>query len=72
MAAAPELDPKYDNFDYPTVAATNAPGHAGHLTKEQEAQVHQLRAMLEQSGCTERLDTLTLVCSCRLYPVVFG
>ncbi|KAF2155221.1 hypothetical protein K461DRAFT_222086 [Myriangium duriaei CBS 260.36] len=61
MSAAPELDPKYDDFDFPTVSATNQPGHAGHLTKEQEAQVHQLRAMLEQAGCKERLDTLTLL-----------
>ena len=59
--SAPELDPKYDDYDFPTISATNQPGHAGHLTKEQEAQVHQLRAMLEQDGCKERLDTLTLV-----------
>lgn len=59
----PELatDPKYDNYDFPTVSATNLPGHAGHLTKEQEAQVFQLRSMLEQAGCKEGLDTLTLV-----------
>ena len=55
------LDPKYDDYDFPTVSATNQPGHAGHLTKEQEAHVHQLRTMLEQAGYSERLDTLTLV-----------
>ncbi|GAM83259.1 hypothetical protein ANO11243_012450 [Dothideomycetidae sp. 11243] len=59
--SAPELDPKYDDFDFPTISATNQPGHAGHLTKAQEAQVHQLRAMLEQAGCKDRLDTLTLL-----------
>lgn len=59
----PELatDPKYDDYDFPTVSATNQPGHAGHLTKEQEAQVYQLRTMLEQEGHKDRLDTLTLV-----------
>lgn len=56
-----KLDPKYDNFDFPTTSATNQPGHPGHLTGEQEAQVNQLRMMLEQAGYTERLDTLTLV-----------
>ena len=55
------LDPKYDDYDYPTTAPTKQSGHPGHLTPEQEAQVHQLRMMLEQRGYTERLDTLTLV-----------
>ncbi|KFZ16625.1 hypothetical protein V501_02128 [Pseudogymnoascus sp. VKM F-4519 (FW-2642)] len=66
MAAPAEIvplktDPKYDDYDFPTVSATNQPGHAGHLTPEQEAQVHQLRMSLEQKGFTERLDTLTLL-----------
>ncbi|OBT71315.1 hypothetical protein VF21_09120 [Pseudogymnoascus sp. 05NY08] len=67
MAAPPaeivplKTDPKYDDYDFPTVSATNQSGHAGHLTPEQEAQVHQLRMSLEQKGFTERLDTLTLL-----------
>ncbi|KAL5353996.1 cytosolic factor, phosphatidylinositol/phosphatidylcholine transfer protein [Pseudogymnoascus australis] len=56
-----KTDPKYDDYDFPTVSATNQSGHAGHLTPEQEAQVHQLRMSLEQKGFTERLDTLTLL-----------
>lgn len=67
MAAAPtselKLDPKYDHYDYPTVAPTAQPGHPGHTTPEQDAQVFQLRTQLEQSGHTKNLDTLTLVCS---------
>ena len=55
------LDPKYDHYDYPTTAPMKQSGHPGHLTPEQEAQVYQLRMMLEQRGYTERLDTLTLV-----------
>lgn len=55
------MDPKYDNFDYPTTTPETQPGHPGHTTKEQDAQVHQLRAMLEQEGYRERLDTLTLL-----------
>jgi hypothetical protein len=58
------LDPKYDHYDYPTTAPTKQSGHPGHLTQEQEAQVHQLRMKLEAAGYTERLDTLTLVCGC--------
>lgn len=56
-----ELDPKYDDYDFPTTAPEQQPGHPGHTTKEQDAQVHQLRAMLEQEGYTDRLDTLTLL-----------
>ncbi|KAG8630504.1 hypothetical protein KVT40_002123 [Elsinoe batatas] len=56
-----KLDEKYDHYDYPTTSATNQPGHPGHLTPEQEAQVSQFRMMLEQAGYTERLDTLTLL-----------
>lgn len=57
-----ELDPKYDHYDYPTIAPVAKPGHPGHLTDPQQAQVHQLRMMLETEGYTKRLDTLTLVC----------
>lgn len=66
MAAAPahelKLDPKYDDYDYPTVAPTPQNGHPGHTTPEQDAQVFQLRTQLEQAGYTKNLDTLTLVC----------
>ena len=55
------LDPKYDHYDYPTTAPTPQNGHPGHTTPEQDAQVHQLRALLEQAGYTKNLDTLTLV-----------
>ncbi|KAI6365699.1 cytosolic factor, phosphatidylinositol/phosphatidylcholine transfer protein [Pyricularia grisea] len=61
-APAPlQLDPKYDDYDFPTVAPVPAPGHPGHLTAEQQAQVSQLRLMLESQGYTDRLDTLTLL-----------
>ncbi|KAI9850989.1 MAG: cytosolic factor, phosphatidylinositol/phosphatidylcholine transfer protein [Thelocarpon superellum] len=56
-----ELDPKYDHYDYPTTSPDVRPGHPGHTTKEQDAQVHQLRMLLEASDVTERLDTLTLL-----------
>lgn len=56
-----ELDPKYDDYDFPTTSPETQSGHPGHTTKEQDAQVHQLRAMLEHEGFTERLDTLTLL-----------
>jgi hypothetical protein len=36
-------------------------GHPGHTTPEQDAQVFQLRSILEGLGYTERLDTLTLL-----------
>jgi len=61
MSAGIKQDPKYDNYDFPTVSANNQPGHPGHTTPEQDAHVHQLRTMLEQAGYTDRLDTLTLV-----------
>lgn len=65
MAAAPahevKLDPKYDDYDYPTVAPTAQNGHPGHTTPEQDAQVFQLRTQLEQAGYTKNLDTLTLL-----------
>jgi hypothetical protein len=56
-----DLDPKYDDYDYPVTAPETQSGHPGHTTKEQDAQVHQLRAMLEQAGYKDRLDTLTLL-----------
>jgi CRAL/TRIO, N-terminal domain len=56
-----DLDPKYDHYDFPTTAPETQSGHPGHTTKEQDAQVHQLRQMLEQAGYKERLDTLTLL-----------
>lgn len=56
-----ELDPKYDNYDFPTTSPTPQSGHPGYTTAEQDAKVHQLRMMLEQGGYHERLDTLTLV-----------
>jgi hypothetical protein len=56
-----DLDPKYDKFDFPTTAPEQQSGHPGHTTKEQDAQVHQLRSALEQAGCKDRLDTLTLL-----------
>ncbi|KAK4098689.1 hypothetical protein N658DRAFT_499144 [Parathielavia hyrcaniae] len=66
MAAAPapsplELDPKYDDYDYPTTAPVPNSGHPGYLTAQQQAQVHQLRMALEAEGFTDRLDTLTLL-----------
>jgi hypothetical protein len=56
-----DLDPKYDDYDFPTTAPETQSGHPGHTTKEQDAQVHQLRAMLEKEGYKDRLDTLTLL-----------
>ncbi|KAK6199010.1 peptide chain release factor 1 [Pestalotiopsis sp. IQ-011] len=56
-----KLDPKYDDYDFPTTAPEAASGHPGHLSEEQEAQVVQFRLMLEQEGYTQRLDTLTLL-----------
>lgn len=56
-----ELDPKYDDYDFPTVAPVKQDGHPGHLTPEQIEKVKQLRTTLEGKGYTDRLDTLTLV-----------
>ncbi|KAH6654707.1 Sec14 cytosolic factor [Truncatella angustata] len=56
-----QLDPKYDDYDFPTTAPEAASGHPGHLSEQQQAQVVQLRLMLEQEGYTQRLDTLTLL-----------
>ncbi|KND89300.1 Sec14 cytosolic factor, partial [Tolypocladium ophioglossoides CBS 100239] len=58
---AMDLDTKYDNYDFPYTAAEAPQGHAGNLTEEQIAQVHQLRMMLESEGYTDRLDTLTML-----------
>ena len=56
-----EKHPKYDDYEYPTTAPTKQSGHPGHTTKEQDAQVYQLRTQLEQLGYTERLDTLSML-----------
>lgn len=66
MAATPAArevptDPKYDDYDFPTVSPTVQSGHPGHTTEEQDAQIFQLRSLLEQAGYTKNLDTLTLV-----------
>jgi len=61
MAAAAGLDPKYDHYDFPTVAAVSQKGHAGHTTDMENAQVFQLRSMLEAAGYKENLDLLTLL-----------
>lgn len=55
------LDPKHDDYDFPTTAPDAKTGHPGHTTPEQDAQIYQLRTILEQLGYTERLDTLTLL-----------
>ncbi|KAF2758128.1 hypothetical protein EJ05DRAFT_500647 [Pseudovirgaria hyperparasitica] len=54
-------DPKYDDYDYPIEAPEPKPGHPGFTTPEQDAQVAQLRMMLEAAGYTERLDTLSML-----------
>ena len=56
-----DLDPKYDDYDFPTTAPETQSGHPGHTTKEQDAKVHQLRTMLEQADYKERLDTLSML-----------
>lgn len=60
-ASGMELDPKYDNYDFPTTSVVTREGHPGYLTAGQQAQVHQLRLMLEAEGLKQRLDTLTLL-----------
>ena len=62
MAPQMELDPKYDNYDYPTTSPEVQSGHPGHTTPEQNAHVFQLRSQLEHAGYTERLDTHTMAC----------
>ncbi len=56
-----DLDPKYDDYDFPTTAPEAQPGHPGHTTKEQDEKVRQLRSELEQLGYSERLDTLCML-----------
>ena len=56
-----DLDPKYDDYDYPTTSPESQSGHPGHTTKEQDAAVHGLRMQLESEGYHERLDTLTML-----------
>lgn len=56
-----DLNPKYDDYDFPVKAPEKQDGHAGYLTEDQIAKLHQLRMMLEAEGFTARLDTLTLV-----------
>lgn len=65
-----DLNPKYDDYDFPYEAKEPQNGHPGHLTEEQIAQVHQLRMLLEAEGFTDRLDTLTLVGVQLFWPVV--
>jgi len=55
------IDPKYDDYDYPYIAPDPQPGHPGYTTPEQDAQVFQLRSLLEAAGVTDRLDTLTML-----------
>jgi hypothetical protein len=57
-----ELDPEYDHYDFPVDAPVPHSGHPGWTTPEQDAQVFQLRSMLEAEGYTDNLDTLTMVC----------
>jgi len=64
-----KTDPKYDDYDFPTTAPRKQNGHPGHTTPEQDAQVAQLRLKLESLGYSERLDTLTLVCTGPQRPV---
>ncbi|KAI1489925.1 CRAL-TRIO domain-containing protein [Biscogniauxia mediterranea] len=56
-----KLDPTYDHYEFPTTTPEPKPGHPGYLTEGQQAQVHQLRMMLETEGYKEHLDTLTLL-----------
>lgn len=63
-----KLNPKYDDYDFPTIPPDPLPGHPGNLTPEQENAVDDLRAALEKEGCTERLDTLTMVNNPRMPP----
>ena len=60
-----ELDPEYDHYDFPTIAAEPKKGHPGYTTPQEDAQVFQLRMMLAQEGYKDRLDTITLVLQIR-------
>ncbi|OAA64684.1 sec14 cytosolic factor [Niveomyces insectorum RCEF 264] len=66
------LDEKYDDYTFPikppsppegeeAQQATRLSGHPGYLSEQQQAQVHQLRLMLESQGYKKRLDSLTLL-----------
>ena len=63
-----KLDPKYDDYDFPVKSPFEGVGQPGYLTEMQQAQIEQLRMMLEAEGFTKRLDSLTLVCWRRLAP----
>jgi hypothetical protein len=63
----PKLDPTFDSYDYPVIAPAPQNGHPGYTTEIQEAQVTQLRMMLEQEGYKDNLDTLTLVCALGIF-----
>ncbi|KAF3918415.1 Patellin-3 [Dactylellina cionopaga] len=52
---------KHDAYGFPHTNPDAAVGHPGNITDVQAAQVHQLRATLEQEGYTDRLDTNTLL-----------
>ncbi|KKY20177.1 putative phosphatidylinositol-phosphatidylcholine transfer protein [Diplodia seriata] len=56
-----KLNPKYDDYDFPTIPPDPLSGHPGNLTADQEKAVDDLRAALEKEGVTERLDTLTML-----------
>ncbi|KAJ4269663.1 cytosolic factor, phosphatidylinositol/phosphatidylcholine transfer protein [Fusarium torreyae] len=56
-----DLNPKYDNYDFPIKGPEKQDGHPGYLTEDQIAKLHQFRMMLESEGVTDRLDTLTLL-----------
>jgi hypothetical protein len=63
-------EPKYDDYDYPTKAPVPQKGHPGWTTPEEDAQIFQLRSLLEAAGYKKNLDTLTLVWR-TLDPAVF-
>ncbi|KAJ6260412.1 Patellin-3 [Drechslerella dactyloides] len=52
---------KYDTYNFPHTNPDAPPGHPGNLSEIQEAQVHQLRSMLEAEGHTKRLDTNSML-----------
>ncbi|KAF3920735.1 Patellin-3 [Arthrobotrys entomopaga] len=54
---------KYDHYNFPHTHPEGAApkGHPGGTDDMQDAQVHQLRGLLEQEGYTERLDTNTML-----------
>ncbi|KAK6543180.1 cytosolic factor, phosphatidylinositol/phosphatidylcholine transfer protein [Orbilia ellipsospora] len=54
---------KYDNYNFPHTHPDDdiSKGHPGGTDDLQDAQVHQLRGLLEQEGYTERLDTNTML-----------